>query len=142
MNLHSMGLVTVLLMCVILVMSSRLLVGVRRNARWAPRKLIIYYLMIDEGIDAEYCLYLRLVYRRDEQLWSTLRIPVKEHAGRTRLKVLRNRFYGDEHIKIAASLHILMAKLSVEKKQDVFKLTESVLRLHYYDFISSIKEEG
>lgn len=113
------------------------------NDYWANRKLIAYHLILDPRIDAEYCMYLRLVYRRDDNMWSSLRVPtVNEEAIRTRLRTLQRQFHGSEHVRISGSLHVLMAKLGVEKKRDVFNLDDAIIRKHYYDFITQIKEEG
>lgn len=107
------------------------------------RKLIVYYLMMDERIDAEYCMYLRLIYRREDDLWRALEIPHgNEHLARDKLVKLQNKFHGVEHKKVTGALHVLMAELKVEKKHEVFNLPSNVLRVHYYDFITRIKEEG
>lgn len=107
------------------------------------RKVIIYYLMIDERIDAEFCFYLRLVYRRDDEMWRSLNVPAGcAHRAQRRLQVLQKEFHGSEHKKVAGILHVLMNHLSVQKKHEVFSLPDSELRAHYYTFITAIKEEG
>lgn len=114
-----------------------------RSKKFANRKLVIYLLMIDDMIDAEYCMYLRLVYRRDEGMWTSLKVPAScEVKGRARLRTLQKNFHGKEHSKVTGALHILMSTLGVEKKHDVFNVSEEIIRKHYYDFISQIKEEG
>lgn len=113
------------------------------SERWASRKLIIYYMMIDGIIDAEFCMYMRLVYRRDSDMWLSLKVPTGcEERARSRLRTLQREFHGDEHKRVSGSLHVLMADLNVEKKCDVFNIREEVIRKVYYDFITQIKEEG
>lgn len=113
-----------------------------KSRKLCNRKVIIFYLMKDELIDAEYCMYLRLIYRRDDAMWESLQIPVGEQVARARLHQLQKDFRDDEHSKVSGALHVLMANLKVEKKHDVFALPDEVVRKHYYDFIVGIKEEG